>query len=187
MSFRKPDGTYHQIEPLEKTFQRDREDAERRRAANADATGSMKPTNPKDAVGSVKCPLSTVPSPFLQALGVAMLEGALKYGKHNYRSAGVRASVYFDAVVNRHMIPWWEGEDIDPDSLLNHLVKAAAGLAVIYDSVVMGNWIDDRPVRNPNFRKHFDEMNIRSAELIKKYPEPKEPFTEIPNVLRRAP
>lgn len=147
---------------------------------------TTKPTNPKDVVGSNKCPLSTVPSPFLQAVGVAMLEGALKYGKHNYRPAGVRASVYYDAVVNRHMIPWWEGEDIDPDSLLSHIIKAAAGLAVIYDSMVMGNWVDDRPVRNPQFRHHFDQMNELTKALIAKYPEPKQPHTEIPNVLGEA-
>jgi hypothetical protein len=64
-----------------------------------------KDTNPKDACGIKKAPLSTVSGPVLMELGVSMLEGSLKYGRHNYRVAGVRASVYYDAL-QRHMVSW---------------------------------------------------------------------------------
>lgn len=67
-----------------------------------------KPTNPKDAIGSKKMHVSTVPAQVVGELGLAMLEGACRYGRHNYRIAGVRASVYYDAAM-RHLMSWWEG------------------------------------------------------------------------------
>ena len=75
-----------------------------------------KQTNPKDALGIKKAPISTVPANVILETGLALLEGARKYGRHNYRIMGVRASVYYDAVVGRHLAQWWEGEDIDKDS-----------------------------------------------------------------------
>lgn len=106
-----------------------------------------KDTNPKDAVGVRKVPLrSIVPAPVIGYLALALLEGARKYGSYNYRIAGVRASVYYDAH-GRHMDAWWNGEDIDPDSGLCHVDKAIASLVVLRDSMLQGNWVDDRPPR----------------------------------------
>lgn len=126
--------------------------------------------NPKDACGIAKVPLSTISAPVLAEVGVAMLEGALKYGRHNYRVSGVRASVYYDAV-GRHMMAWWEGEDDDPDSGLPHLAKAIAGLAVIRDSVIRGNWIDDRPPKVAS--GWMAKLNEKVKALLAKYPNPK--------------
>lgn len=128
---------------------------------------NSKDTNPKDAVGTRKVPFSTLPFQVLLRVGLAMLEGALKYGRHNYRAAGVRASVYFDAVVARHLMSWWEGEDIDPDSNLHHLDKAIAGLMVLRDSMLQGNWVDDRPPRGKGVG--MVELNAHAAGLIERY------------------
>ena len=93
----------------------------------------VKDTNPKDAIGISKAPLSTVSAAVLMEVGVAMLEGASKYGRHNYRAAGVRASVYYDALM-RHAMAWWEGEDLDPDSGMSHITKAITTLVVLRDA-----------------------------------------------------
>ena len=106
---------------------------------------TVKDGNPKDGIGSRKCAISTLPIRVLWRVGLAMLEGAVKYGKFNYRAAGVRASVYFDAAVGRHLFSWWEGQDIDADSGMHHIDKAIAGLMVLRDSMLQGNWVDDRP------------------------------------------
>lgn len=137
------------------------------------AEDKTKPTNPKDALGIKKVPMSTIPSPVLAELGVAMLEGAMKYGRHNYRVIGVRGSVYYDAVM-RHMLSWWEGENIDPDSGLNHITKAIASLVVLRDAMIQGNWVDDRP---PASKEWINEFNGRVQALINKYPDPVEPYT----------
>lgn len=137
---------------------------------------SVKDTNPKDAVGTAKVPFSTVPGQVMAETGLAMMEGALKYGRHNYRVAGVRASVYHDAAL-RHLIAFWEGQDIDPDSGLSHLVKAIACCAVLRDSQLRGNWVDDRPPKTPG--DWVGELNERAKELLEKYPNPIPAFTEI--------
>lgn len=134
----------------------------------------VKDTNPKDAVGIKKAPISTVSGPVLAELGVAMLEGARKYGRHNYRIAGVRASVYMDAVF-RHMTQWWEGQDIDPDSGLSHVTKAIASLCVLRDAMIFENWVDDRPPPAPE--GFWKAINEKAAKVVERYEDPKEPFT----------
>lgn len=132
----------------------------------------MKDINPKDAVGSAKVPMSNVPAPVLMEVGIAMMEGARKYGRHNYRVADVKAAVYFDASL-RHLFSWWEGEDIDPDSFVNHLSKAIATLAVLRDAQIRGKMVDNRPPGTAGFVK---ELNKMAAALVEKYPECKEEF-----------
>jgi hypothetical protein len=136
----------------------------------------IKCTNPKDALGTKKVSMHAVPCGPLMELGLAMMEGGRKYGAHNYREMGVRASVYYDAAL-RHLMDWWEGEDIDPDSGVHHVVKAMACLFVVRDSMLMDNLEDDRPIRYPN-GLDIVKFNEQATEIIKKYPDCKEPFTE---------
>lgn len=137
---------------------------------------STKPTNPKDALGIKKAPLHCVPCGPLYELGLAMMEGGRKYGTHNYRAIGVRASTYYNAVM-RHMAAWWEGEHVDPDSGVPHIVKAIACLFVLRDSQLMGNCADDRPIRYPK-ELNLKRLNEMAADLIKKYPDCADPFLE---------
>lgn len=127
---------------------------------------SAKETNPKDIVGTRKLPFSVLPFRVLINVALAMLEGAVKYGRFNYRAVGVRASVYFDAVVARHLMAWWDGgEDIDPASGLHHIDKAIAGLMVLRDSIIQGNWVDDRPPRG-GVELDWDHINDTAAKII---------------------
>lgn len=120
-----------------------------------------KESNPKDAAAAAQGRLqfSVIPwraVPRLPAtpaewmvyteVALAMAEGAWKYGRHNYRVAGVRASVYFDAAM-RHLVALEMGEEIDPDSGVHHRAKAIAGLLVLRDAIMSGGELfnDDRP------------------------------------------
>lgn len=134
-----------------------------------------KPTNPKDIIGIKKASLSTLSCPVLFEMGLGMLEGARKYGRHNYRAMGVSATVYYDAAL-RHIMDWWEGEDIDLDSGLNHITKALTALMVLRDSMLMGNWIDDRPIQN---LINMSKLNEKAAAVIEKYPDCIKPFLQI--------
>lgn len=125
----------------------------------------VKDTNPKDAVGTKKAPMSTVSAAVMAELGVAMLEGAAKYGRHNYRAVGVRASVYYDATL-RHLFAWWEGEDFDPDSGVSHITKAIASLVVLRDCMINGNVTDDRP---PRIEPFYPRLNQGAARIIEKH------------------
>lgn len=130
-------------------------------------------SNPKDVCGIRKTPFSTLPWPVMAEMGVSMMEGALKYGRHNYRVVGVKASIYFDAFM-RHITSWWEGEDIDKESGLPHLVKAMTCLAVYRDAEMRGMVTDDRPPRTLNM---FWQLNKKVEELRAKYPNPVPAFT----------
>lgn len=135
-----------------------------------------KPTNPKDQISVEKIPFSLIPSNVLAEVALAFLEGSLKYGSYNWRVAGVRASVYLDAE-SRHKEAFKNGEDIDPDSGLNHIAKAIACLIILRDSMLNGNWTDDRP---PKINSGWiQESNKKVKELIAKYPNPKSPYTEL--------
>lgn len=135
---------------------------------------TIKETNPKDAIGVSKTPMSCVPCGVLMEVGLGMLEGSLKYGRHNYRVAGVRATVYYDAL-QRHMMEWWEGEDLDPDSGLSHITKAITTLVVLRDAMMNEMVYDDRPVgmKAPDWLK---TLNKRTKLLLEKYPNPKTPY-----------
>jgi len=114
--------------------------------------------NPKDAIGIRRTGAWYVSKAFIYGVGIAMLEGARKYSGHGYRVAPVRASVYCTAAQG-HIDQFSEGEDDDPESRLNHLLKAAASLAVLYDAYFNGMMVDDRPPKlKDGWKKRFDDM-----------------------------
>lgn len=138
---------------------------------------TTKDTNPKDAIGSTKPPLSTVPMPVLFEVGAAMLEGACKYARHNYRVAGVRSSVYFDAAM-RHLAAWWEGEENDPDSGISHITKVIAGLVVLRDAQMSGMVkFDDRPPKAHG--GWMEDMQEKVSDVLEHYPNPLPPYTSL--------
>ena len=148
------------------------------------SAGETKESNPKYDAGIKKAPLHCIPCGPLFELGLAMFEGSRKYGRHNYRAVGVRASVYYDASIG-HIIDWWEGEDIDPDSGVHHLIKAMACLLVVRDSQLMGNFNDDRPLRYTNGLKGRSGLEKEVADIVKKYPNCVEPYLETNKGIKR--
>lgn len=140
---------------------------------------ATKPTNPKDAISGSKVPArSVVPAQVVNDAALALLEGARKYGRHNYRIAGVRASVYIDAT-GHHLDSWWEGEDIDPDSGLSHVTKAIASLVVLRDSMMQGNWTDDRPPKaKPGWMARANAETVRIVRTVRP-DDPVEACTEV--------
>ena len=123
----------------------------------------VKATNPKDRVGVKKVPMSGMPINVLLECGLVKLHGDMKYGAYNWRDAGVRGSVYYDACI-RHLAAWMEGEDIDPDSGLPHISHAITGLCVLRDSIIQENWTDDRPPASAS--GWISELNAKAAEMI---------------------
>lgn len=110
----------------------------RRRASDT------KLSNPKDVFGSAKIDLGLAPDTLAVCAARAFLEGALKYGRYNWRIAGVRSSIY-RAALNRHVAKWWNGQDHDPKTRVHHLDNAIACLAIIRDAELYGKLRDDRP------------------------------------------
>ena len=132
-------------------------------------SGTKKDSNPKAAYGDAKVPLSVVPSGPLMELGLAMLEGHMKgYGSHNYRGSGCRISTYYNAIF-RHLTAMWEGEDIDPESGLPHIIKIASCCFVLRDAQLMGIVTDDRP---PKYEDGWqDKYKAHIVALKEKFPD----------------
>lgn len=126
-----------------------------------------KATNPKDAIGSDKLPLHLWPETATVLGCLGLLDGALKYGRANFRAIGVRASIYVDAC-RRHLAAWFEGEDLDPDSGLPHLAHALACLAIVVDAQAAGKLRDDRQYPG-GYRKLVEEMTPHVARLKAKH------------------
>lgn len=123
----------------------------------------LKPTNPKDLIGSGKLPLHLWPVTATALGSLGLLDGMLKYGRSNFRAVGVRASIYYDAA-SRHLNAWFEGEEADPDSGLPHLAHALACLAIIVDAEAAGKLNDDR-MHPGGYRSLIDSLTPHVARL----------------------
>lgn len=114
-----------------------------------------KDSNPKQAIGSDKLPLDLVPETAIALYSLAHLDGALKYGKWNWRASGVRLSTYLGAI-KRHIAAFENGEDIAPDGV-HHLGHIGACLDIIIDSEACGKLTDDRAPKM-NISSWFEKL-----------------------------
>lgn len=105
--------------------------------------------NPKTAQGLKKAPLRFIPpSAFIYEARVFEL-GAKKYSAYNWRESAVPASIYYEAAL-RHLMAWWDGQDLDEESGQPHLAHVRACMAILLDAKHLGRLEDDRPVPGPS-------------------------------------
>ena len=124
----------------------------------------VKPTNPKDIIGSTKLPLHLWPTTATAMGCIGLLEGMLKYGRTNWREAGVRASIYVDAA-KRHLDAWFEGEECAPDSGSPHLANALACIAILVDAQAAGKLVDDRAYNGAGYRALVEKLTPHVEQL----------------------
>lgn len=129
---------------------------------------NTKDTNPKDSISGTKLPLSLWPTTATAMGSVALLEGALKYGRMNWRASGVRASVYIDAC-KRHLDAWFEGEDRAPDTGSPHLGNALACIAILIDAQAVGKLQDDRAYNGAGYRTLADSLLPQIERLRRQF------------------
>ena len=102
--------------------------------------------NPKTALGVKKPSMAPVPPVALIHLMEAMENGRQKYGLMNWREKNVSSSIYYDAAL-RHLMSWYDGEDVADDSGVHHLGHAMACMAILLDAMATGNLNDNRPIK----------------------------------------
>lgn len=127
------------------------------------------PDNPKDLVGQNKLDTTVIPREFLVELALAFYEGALKYGRYNWRMRPVKASVYISAF-DRHVTKWTGGEERDKKTGTHHFAYATCCLAILYDAQQFGTLIDDRPPRGRirlNISAWIDGEVMKRIALLK--------------------
>jgi hypothetical protein len=99
--------------------------------------------NPKTAYGEAKPKLSDTPTVGIREMGRVFTGGAEKYGRFNWRDHAVSATVYYDAA-ERHLMAWFDGEDIDPESGISHLAHVMACCNILLDAQGCGKLNDNR-------------------------------------------
>lgn len=128
----------------------------------------QKHSNPKDAIGATKLSTDLVPDSLVVFAAMGFLEGALKYGKYNWRRAGVRLSVYWSAL-ERHRMKFCAGEWADTTTGVPHLSSMLACLGIIVDAFVSGKLTDDRPPTQPGLSTFIDSSGKLIAHLKNVY------------------
>ena len=124
----------------------------------------VKESNPKEFFGNQKLHLDVVPGCVEQYCSLALLEGALKYGRYNWRIKGARISTYISAA-KRHLDKYVEGQWADPKTQVPHLASVLACVAIILDAGLMGTLRDDRPPSLPNHDQWIDAQTSVVAHL----------------------
>lgn len=127
----------------------------------------MKPSNPKDSIALNKIPLSLLSPIAKAAWALAQFAGAAKYGAWNWRVAGVRSSVYTDAI-GRHLDAYLSGEDRDPVDGSHHLGNIMACCAILLDARAAGKLTDDRPP-SVDLRPAYAEVEAQMSVLRAQY------------------
>ena len=131
-----------------------------------------KPTNPKDAIGADKLPLHLWPATATAMGSIALLNGALKYGRANWRAVGARASIYVDAC-QRHLAAWFEGAEHDEEGV-PHLASALACLAILVDADAGGTLTDDRQLAGGHAELFADlTPHVKRLKLLHEGKSPK--------------
>jgi hypothetical protein len=99
--------------------------------------------NPKTIYGEAKPKMSDTPTVGIREMGRVFSGGAQKYGRFNWRDHKVSATVYYDAAM-RHLMAWFDEEDLDPESKLSHLAHVMACCSILLDAEKQGMLIDNR-------------------------------------------
>ena len=90
-----------------------------------------------------KLPMHLLPPELLTEVAKVLAFGAKKYAPRNWEKGMDWSRVY--ASLMRHLVRWQEGEDIDPETGLNHIAHVACNAAFLLAYINRENGKDDRP------------------------------------------
>jgi len=76
-----------------------------------------------------KLPMALIPTAILRGIAAALGYGAKKYAPNNWRRGMKYSEVY--SALQRHLVAWQDGEELDGESGLSHLDHAACCLAFL--------------------------------------------------------
>lgn len=106
--------------------------------SNSDSdSGEAKSRNPKDIAATSKVPMIVLPPVPLIHTAQVMRSGSVKYGPANWRDEPIKESVYASAL-ERHLVRYLAGEDVDRDSGAPHLAHIAANCFILMDAIEAG-------------------------------------------------
>lgn len=118
--------------------------ARRRAEEDARLTGEVRTVDPVTGgeKGTKPCQPGLIPPEFMIELGKVYGFGAGKYAPWNW-AKGYAWSLSFNAL-QRHLLSWLDGEELDPESNLSHLAHVAWHAATLYHFTIHHPTGDDR-------------------------------------------
>lgn len=139
----------------------------RRPTAHRDAVPPAE--NPKTGAGLRKLPLDLIPPIALVEMAAVLGLGAdcpaKGYGRWNWRDQPVEAETYV-AALERHMLRWRAGEEIDEQTGVSHLASAMCCLAILRDAQEAATLIDNRR-GTPGVLAVMDRYDASSMPVVK--------------------
>lgn len=105
-----------------------------------------------------------IPPDALEQLAAIYTMGAQKYDEHNWRN-GMKWSRIFGALM-RHAWSWFAGQDIDPESGLNHMAHAAWNCFTLITYSRIRPEFDDRIKDTESKSEKFDTFNDITKNFI---------------------
>lgn len=102
-----------------------------------------------------KLEIHQVPTSLINAVAKVLMFGAQKYEKNNWRK-GMNWTIPYDCL-QRHMMKWLEGDELDEESGLPHLYHAACNIAMLIEYANTCPELDDRYKGVLNGYKNFQE------------------------------
>lgn len=112
-----------------------------------------------------KQPMRAVPPIASFALGLAMEDGAEKYGLFNFRKTEVTASIFYEKM-KRHLEEWYSGQSFASDSKKHHLAHLMANAAIVLDAELCGVFIDDRDATPVDFKRVLEAPDEKSKNSV---------------------
>ena len=91
-----------------------------------------------------KIPVDLLPVSSLMKMAEVLGFGVKKYGRENWRAENRPNWSRVYASIQRHLMAFWSGQDIDPDSGLEHLAHAGTQIAMLLYYVQANPELDDR-------------------------------------------
>ena len=110
-----------------------------------------------------KAQIHQVPTSLINGVAKVLMYGAQKYEKGNFRK-GMDWTTPYDCL-QRHMMRWLDGEQLDEESNLPHLYHAAANIAMLIEYSETCKELDDRFTGEKNeYSTSFESHDFNSIK-----------------------
>ena len=87
----------------------------------------------KDENGVYKKPMFELIDPkFLKDMALVLTHGGEKYGTGNYKKAKAEQQKLYIGAIHRHLNAWQQGNKIDQDTNINHLISVSINAMFLY-------------------------------------------------------
>ena len=125
--------------------------------------------NPKTAAGLRKLPQDLIrPIALVEMAAVSGLGSDCPdkaYDRWNWRDAPAEEQTYV-AAIERHLLRWYAGEEIDAQTGVSHLASTLANCAILLDAQESGTLIDNQG-ETPGVLAVMDPYDASSMPVVK--------------------